>query len=1125
MWSGNFTSSTQLSPSSTQQLNVTFTFVTNSAANCSTGLSHTGVFVLIEYRLLYSPWKLLKRVSLDDTGSGGCFISNDNVNMIVNDMDPESVQLRIVQPEHSGGLCNCWGVKDFSLNGMPLHSEAACDSVQYTSVTNDSCSVQFCGGSASVPRGVVFPPVILSSGTVLNCSDVINGSAVTNDKGPPPTTCSDNEPKINLSFELNLLPGNCESDKFFDEGVEVSVGNWENDGQWIPLKFFASSLMRPPAHRKLNIDIDPQNIDISPFAQKSINIRGYTVPIVMQNNTNPLYVNFSVCGNNIVRSGVQFRWLQTASVFVTSVYGNDIRDVWTMNSVSTSNPICVSKNTVQGRVYWSSDFRNSEFSDVCSMGTNELVFGATCVTNDCFMRQEITASRIATTVPLNVSMAPPLASSKAVQLCPTEDRFNVQVIADYEATAREELATVYTLVRNNIETSSTFQIISNLTPAQAARALRKFVTQNPQFNETVVVYLLSDIVIRVENSDDIIDDIRGCSDDLLEVATTVIASTITREESNTIAGSTLLDTVERIAFNVLTADVMIPSKEQTEVVNFETQVDSDDTSLTGIDVRGNSIRVPTELVRMVATGTTGPITVASVYYRNMSGLLPGTLPGERDTDLASPVVSTSLQCGDKICDTANIQLSQPVIVTLKHSQRAKDRIENDTTSEVTCVFWQFIRESGNPLAHGRWDTEGCVKNGNLSSSTQTVCECTHLTNFAILLSARPLIQPSGVALSLSIIGYIGVSLSVIAMLATIMALVFLRTLWNMRNYIHINLCVSLILAQLTFVIGVTPHGGEGVVDPGCQTAAVLMHYLFLVSFMWMLMEGVVLYLVLVKVFVKEHERKYIFNFTIVSYGAPVLYMALCIPLGFALSGLEDSYGYQLINSNTTTIVCWLNPITNFILTFIVPVVVILLVNVCFFIMAIVIMCRHQTRQGKSQEISSWLKSSVSLVTVMGLTWITGLLVFDVPALLPVSYIFTIFASFQGVAIFILFVPLSLPVRDAYFKWWKEKLAKHRYQFHFKSTKSAALSSVNTNVTSPPLDSSLKLESNNIIFNSTMERESGTLAGLITWRVVTTSPTHHTLGLSLWVVVGKAKVEWKFQHPKLQLALLLEAASK
>ncbi len=61
--------------------------------------------------------------------------------------------------------------------------------------------------------------------------------------------------------------------------------------------------------------------------------------------------------------------------------------------------------------------------------------------------------------------------------------------------------------------------------------------------------------------------------------------------------------------------------------------------------------------------------MASVYYRNMSGLLPGTLPGERDTVLASPVISTSLQCGDEICDTANIQLSQPVIVTLKHSSQ------------------------------------------------------------------------------------------------------------------------------------------------------------------------------------------------------------------------------------------------------------------------------------------------------------------------------------------------------------------------------------------------------------------------------------------------------------------------
>ena len=71
----------------------------------------------------------------------------------------------------------------------------------------------------------------------------------------------------------------------------------------------------------------------------------------------------------------------------------------------------------------------------------------------------------------------------------------------------------------------------------------------------------------------------------------------------------------------------------------------------------------------------------------------------------------------------------------------------------------------------------------------------------------------------------------------------------------------------------------------------------------------------------------------------------------------------------------------------------------------------------------WLKSSVSLVTVMGLTWITGVLVFELPALLPLAYIFTIFVAFQGVAIFVIFVPLSKQVREAYSKWWKVKVAE------------------------------------------------------------------------------------------------------
>ena len=63
----------------------------------------------------------------------------------------------------------------------------------------------------------------------------------------------------------------------------------------------------------------------------------------------------------------------------------------------------------------------------------------------------------------------------------------------------------------------------------------------------------------------------------------------------------------------------------------------------------------------------------------------------------------------------------------------------------------------------------------------------------------------------------------------------------------------------------TDHPTSCTLQAVCSAIAVLLHYLFLVVFMWMLMEGVVLYVALVKVFIKQNKR-YIVGFTITSYG-------------------------------------------------------------------------------------------------------------------------------------------------------------------------------------------------------------------------------------------------------------------
>ena len=123
--------------------------------------------------------------------------------------------------------------------------------------------------------------------------------------------------------------------------------------------------------------------------------------------------------------------------------------------------------------------------------------------------------------------------------------------------------------------------------------------------------------------------------------------------------------------------------------------------------------------------------------------------------------------------------------------------------------------------------------------------------------------------------------------------------------------------------------------------------------------------------------------------------------------------------------CFLNTETNFIWAFVAPVIVIILINVGFFIMAAIAMWIHNKRQTggemTKERFRSWLKTLASLVVVMGLTWIIGVLIVEVEELVPLAYIFTIMVAFQGVWIFLIFVVYPKEVRDGYVKLWRKNL--------------------------------------------------------------------------------------------------------
>ena len=92
------------------------------------------------------------------------------------------------------------------------------------------------------------------------------------------------------------------------------------------------------------------------------------------------------------------------------------------------------------------------------------------------------------------------------------------------------------------------------------------------------------------------------------------------------------------------------------------------------------------------------------------------------------------------------------------------------------VLWMIIFsfQDEGILSVGQWSDRGCNRSENLSNTSVTVCECNHLTHFAILLSAAPPEFSQPVTLSLQIIGYVGVSVSLVSMSLTIITFILLK---------------------------------------------------------------------------------------------------------------------------------------------------------------------------------------------------------------------------------------------------------------------------------------------------------------------------------------------------------------
>ncbi|KAK3728437.1 hypothetical protein QZH41_009483 [Actinostola sp. cb2023] len=183
---------------------------------------------------------------------------------------------------------------------------------------------------------------------------------------------------------------------------------------------------------------------------------------------------------------------------------------------------------------------------------------------------------------------------------------------------------------------------------------------------------------------------------------------------------------------------------------------------------------------------------------------------------------------------------------------------------------------------------------------------------------------------------------------------------------------------------------------GCQIAAVLLHYLTLVTVFWMGIEAYNLYLQIVKV-MAIYKRKFMFKAAVVGWGVPLLIVLATLTaaiIQYKQTGgtTEFYYGNQeacILHNYLYRLVGWFSPI-----------LAILFINLIIF--CVVVRKLHCTGamvpvETKSNERKRcW--TAFAILSLLGLTWLFGALAIS-DARIVFEYLFCIFNSLQGFFIF------------------------------------------------------------------------------------------------------------------------------
>eukprot|EP00105_Crassostrea_gigas_P044287 XP_019928435.1 PREDICTED: latrophilin Cirl isoform X2 [Crassostrea gigas] len=534
--------------------------------------------------------------------------------------------------------------------------------------------------------------------------------------------------------------------------------------------------------------------------------------------------------------------------------------------------------------------------------------------------------------------------------------------------------------------SSTLQMMKNLTSSTNQISAGDLSSSLDIFEKIVHVSNSTGSHIEKKAFYDVIDNV-------LSTNNTKSWTTVSKKTEKD--ASSLLSSMERLSEVVIQNDNITST--QFTGSNFELSIDNRKIDETGIrfpdvastndsenvEERSTYLELPKQEAKVEKA-----INYVAVIYKTMSEIMPSDCKrdqkGEKQEDTFKEEEFVNSQILSLTTQSDLGVLVPPLNLTFRHIQNNKP-----AEMQVLCVSWNFT--------DSEWTEEGCKVNH--SDHETTVCQCNHLTNFAILM--RPYSPEAEDEQSLKTMSLVGVILSVTFTAITL--LIYILTWKNIKseqNIIMLNLCGSLILAYVIFISAVEQTSNKGV----CIAITATLHYLFLVTFFSMLGMGVYYFMSITVTYYAMYVAN---NFKSKSRGHWFLLGIWGIPVLITVTSLGAFWGE---NNYHLKSYCWLSMESGSLYAFIVPVCVIAILNLLVIVSLVRVLCASSamTKSSLQKKAISGLRSLGTLLPVLGVTWLFGILAVNENADV-FQYIFVITNSFQGIFIFVSHVLLNRKV--------------------------------------------------------------------------------------------------------------------